>query len=165
MGSRATHEKVRLARDLEALPLVTAAFAAGELSYSKVRALTKIADNYLAHPDRLRCGNDRYTTLVIVDEDTLTGADPDGSWVLDDGTHIDTPTAHHIIHWADHGPTAMDNLVLLGHHHHRAIHEGGYTVAGLIATERGRHNPDNRIAGGDGHRPDIIRATDDSWPR
>jgi len=152
MGSRTAHEKVRVARDLEALPLVTTAFAAGELSYSKVRALTKIADNYLAHPDRLRCGNDRYTTLVIVDEDTLTGADPDGSWVLDDGTHIDIPTA-------------MGNLVLLGRHHHRAIHEGGYTVAGLIATERGRHNPDNRIAGGDGHRPDITRATDDSWPR
>ena len=56
-------------------------------------ALTAIADSHLARPDRLRSGNDRYTTLVIVDEDTLTGADPDGSCVLDDGTHIDTPTA------------------------------------------------------------------------
>ena len=251
-------------------------------------ALATIADNYLAHPDRLRSGNDRYTTVVIVEEHTLTGADPDGSCVLDDGTRIDTPTArrlacdsarqpiigaadgslldaghqtrtvnratrralhirdggcvfpgcgrthwvdaHHIVHWADHGPTALSNLVLLCRHHHRAIHEGGYTitgnpqtdpvqfhrpdgtpvdphcehitttpadiadltvrtgtepiepdtitghyagdplqlgdtVAGLIATERGRHNPDNRIAGSDGSRPDITQTTDDSWLR
>ena len=43
MGSRTAHEKVRVARDLEALPLVTTAFAAGELSYSKVRAISRIA--------------------------------------------------------------------------------------------------------------------------
>jgi hypothetical protein len=30
--------------------------------------------------------------------------------------------AHHIIHWADGGPTALDNLVLLCRRHHRQIH-------------------------------------------
>src|SRR5580658_7263221 len=36
-------EKVRVARRLEELPLVVAAFSTGELSYSKVRALTRVA--------------------------------------------------------------------------------------------------------------------------
>jgi hypothetical protein len=43
MGSRTAHEKVRIARRLDELPLVTEAFARGELSYSKVRAITRIA--------------------------------------------------------------------------------------------------------------------------
>jgi hypothetical protein len=36
--------------------------------------------------------------------------------------------AHHVVHWAEGGPTALDNLVLLCRHHHRLLHEGGYTV-------------------------------------
>ena len=35
---------------------------------------------------------------------------------------------HHIQHWADGGETRLDNLALLCRHHHRLIHEGGYTV-------------------------------------
>jgi hypothetical protein len=31
--------------------------------------------------------------------------------------------AHHIVHWADGGPTSLDNLVLLCRHHHRLIHQ------------------------------------------
>jgi hypothetical protein len=40
--------------------------------------------------------------------------------------------AHHIRHWAHGGDTSLDNLVLLCRHHHRLVHEGGYTL------ERGR---------------------------
>jgi len=36
--------------------------------------------------------------------------------------------AHHIVHWADGGETKMDNLVLLCRHHHRLVHEGGFSV-------------------------------------
>src|SRR3954454_22385940 len=38
----AAREHVRVARRLEGLPLVRAAFAEGRLSYSKVRALTRV---------------------------------------------------------------------------------------------------------------------------
>jgi Domain of unknown function (DUF222)/HNH endonuclease len=39
-----------------------------------------------------------------------------------------TVDAHHIEHWANGGPTSLDNLVQLCRHHHRLLHEGGYTV-------------------------------------
>jgi Domain of unknown function (DUF222)/HNH endonuclease len=39
----AARERVRVARRLGELPLVTAAFSVGELSYSKVRAITRVA--------------------------------------------------------------------------------------------------------------------------
>ena len=39
----AARERVRVARALDTLPAVTASFAAGQLSYSKVRALTRVA--------------------------------------------------------------------------------------------------------------------------
>jgi hypothetical protein len=39
----AARDRVRVARALEALPLISAEFGAGKLSYSKVRALTRVA--------------------------------------------------------------------------------------------------------------------------
>lgn len=49
----AAREKVRVARALESLPRFSAAMAAGQLSYSKARALTRVADadteKYLLH--------------------------------------------------------------------------------------------------------------------
>jgi len=41
----AAREKVRVAHCLEELPLINAAFAGGEISYSKVRAMTRVATN------------------------------------------------------------------------------------------------------------------------
>jgi hypothetical protein len=35
---------------------------------------------------------------------------------------------HHIRHWAHGGATTLENLVLLCRHHHRLIHEGGFSV-------------------------------------
>jgi hypothetical protein len=37
--------------------------------------------------------------------------------------------AHHVKHWADGGPTRLDNLILLCRRHHRAVHEDGFGVA------------------------------------
>ena len=39
----AAREKVRVARALEALPQISASFECGEISYSKVRAMTRVA--------------------------------------------------------------------------------------------------------------------------
>lgn len=36
--------------------------------------------------------------------------------------------AHHVVHWADGGPTSLDNTVLLCGHHHRLIHHSEWTV-------------------------------------
>jgi len=38
--------------------------------------------------------------------------------------------AHHVKHWARGGQTTLENLVLLCRHHHRLLHEGGFTVTG-----------------------------------
>ena len=44
IGLSAAREKVRIAHALRTLPAIAAAFAEGRLSYSKVRALTRVAD-------------------------------------------------------------------------------------------------------------------------
>lgn len=43
IGTVAAREKVRVARALQELPLLSEAFARGELSYSKIRAVTRVA--------------------------------------------------------------------------------------------------------------------------
>ena len=43
-------------------------------------------------------------------------------------THTRYVEAHHIVHWANGGKTALDNMVLLCSHHHRAVHELGFSV-------------------------------------
>ena len=56
--------------------------------------------------------------------------------------------AHHIEHWADGGPTDLDNLVQLCGAHHRLLHEGGFGVnrsaSGVLIFRRpdGRRIPD-----------------------
>jgi hypothetical protein len=45
LSQRAAREHVRVARRLRELPLIEAAFARGELSYAKVRALTRVANS------------------------------------------------------------------------------------------------------------------------
>ncbi|WP_165956524.1 HNH endonuclease signature motif containing protein [Kribbella antibiotica] len=48
--------------------------------------------------------------------------------------------AHHIIHWANGGPTSMQNLVLLCASHHRAVHADQWAVSittnGLVEVTR-----------------------------
>ena len=39
--------------------------------------------------------------------------------------HLD---AHHIVHWAHDGKTELINLALLCRHHHRLVHEGGFSM-------------------------------------
>jgi hypothetical protein len=67
------------------------------------------------------------TALVVRDEGCrFPGCDRPPAWT--DG--------HHIIHWADGGPTELDNLVSLCRSHHRQVHEEGWRI----------HIADNGIA-------------------
>jgi hypothetical protein len=47
----AAREKVRVAHCLQDLPLIDASFATGEISYSKVRAMTRVAIEGLLRRD------------------------------------------------------------------------------------------------------------------
>jgi len=55
-------------------------------------------------------------------------------WSRDDGCRFPACArtryihAHHVIHWAQGGPTQLDNLVLLCGEHHRMLHEGRYRM-------------------------------------
>ncbi len=51
--------------------------------------------------------------------------------------------AHHIHHWAQHGPTDATNLTLLCPTHHHLVHEGGWTITGNPDTTLSFHRPDN----------------------
>jgi uncharacterized protein DUF222/HNH endonuclease len=53
-----------------------------------------------------------------------------------------TCDAHHIVHFADGGPTAVDNGVLLCPRHHTLLHEGGFTVTGNPNAELMFFRPD-----------------------
>jgi hypothetical protein len=76
LGLVAAREHVRVGRALQSLPRVRAEFAAGRLSYSKVRALTSMASPHTeqdlvdmalhataAHLDRIAAGYRRATSL------------------------------------------------------------------------------------------------------
>jgi hypothetical protein len=59
------------------------------------------------------------TALVLRDQGCrFPGCDRSPAWT--DG--------HHIIHWSDGGPTALENLVSLCRPHHRAVHEQGWRI-------------------------------------
>lgn len=60
--------------------------------------------------------------------------------------------AHHMVHWADGGETSMDNLVLLCRHHHRLVHEGGFTVQRQPDGEIRFTTPQGKIIPANGHR-------------
>ncbi len=52
--------------------------------------------------------------------------------------------AHHIVWYSKGGPTVIDNLVLLCRRHHRAVHEGGWNIAGDPASELQFIRPNGR---------------------
>ncbi|UUY03493.1 HNH endonuclease [Svornostia abyssi] len=53
--------------------------------------------------------------------------------------------AHHIEHWADGGATELKNLVHLCTHHHRLLHEGGFTVRAEAHGGFSFRTPDGRL--------------------
>jgi hypothetical protein len=53
--------------------------------------------------------------------------------------------AHHVKHWADGGETSMGNTILCCKHHHRLLHEGGFTMELSPAGEARFFRPDGRL--------------------
>lgn len=103
----AAREQVRVARCLRTLPLIDASFAAGEISYSKVRAMTRVAtpenEDYLlmfaqygtaSHVEQIvrkyrnvKCANDEKSAIKQEqkeqeDRKLVYFQDDDGSWVI-----------------------------------------------------------------------------------
>jgi hypothetical protein len=58
-------EKVRVAHALKHLPLISAAFSSGELSYSKVKAMTRVADR--GNEDELLAFALRHTAVTVAE--------------------------------------------------------------------------------------------------
>jgi len=52
---------------------------------------------------------------------------------------------HHIIHWAQGGPTTLSNLTALCRRHHRAVHEEGYRVERHPDGELEFRRPDGEV--------------------
>jgi hypothetical protein len=81
--------------------------------------------------------------------------------------------AHHIRHWADGGPTQMDNLVLTCKTHHRLLHEGRFRVhmdetvpqRPVFTSLRGAHIPDVPPAMSIDGRPLSSRAGAQRWDK
>jgi hypothetical protein len=119
----AAREKVRVARSLEHLPEITDAFAKGEISYSKVRAMTRVAtpanESVLVHI--ARNGTAGHVEKLVRKcrwtqrRDAATLAQRQNEFRFCEG--------HHLKHWADGGETKLDNLITLCGFHHRLVHE------------------------------------------
>jgi hypothetical protein len=61
--------------------------------------------------------------------------------------------AHHVVHWADGGETALGNLVLLCRPHHRLVHSGGFSL-GMKDGAPVFRRPDGSAIGND-HAPPV----------
>jgi hypothetical protein len=56
--------------------------------------------------------------------------------------------AHHVIHWADGGPTSLDNLALLCRRHHTMVHHTAWRLEIDPETRRPRWHPPPRRGDG-----------------
>jgi hypothetical protein len=63
LSMNAAREKVRVAHALKTLPAIAAAFSSGELSYSKVRAMTRVAGQH--NEDELLSFASKTTTAIL----------------------------------------------------------------------------------------------------
>lgn len=100
----AAREKVRVAHALAELPEISAAFREGRLSYSKVRAMTRVAtsenESYLmmiadhgtaTHVERLVRGYRRLGRLEAAEQETNRHAERELRWYVDvDGSYVFT---------------------------------------------------------------------------
>lgn len=70
-------------------------------------------------------------------------------------THKYYIDGHHIKHWSDGGETSLDNLVQLCRHHHRLVHEGGFTCQKNAEGKVEFRNPNDRLIARAGRLPTL----------
>jgi hypothetical protein len=58
-----------------------------------------------------------------------------------------TCDVHHVHHFADGGPTAVGNGILICPRHHTAVHEGGFRITGEPNGTLTFHRPDGSVLG------------------
>jgi hypothetical protein len=164
-------------------------------------ALGLVAESALAAGLDPGSRGDRYQVVVHVDAEVLAAGSEGGSSWLADGTHVSAETsrrlacdsarvvmqhaadgsvldvgrrtrsispglrralehrdtgcrfpgcgrrlcdAHHVEPWADGGATSLSNILLLCRHHHRAVHEEGFSVDLAPNGEARFYRPDGR---------------------
>jgi hypothetical protein len=87
------------------------------------------------------------------------------------GCGVRRAEGHHIHHWANGGPTRLENLALLCGRHHRAVHEDGYTVVrdkdgpAVLQHPAGAADPRGSGATGGAGRPGTGPRRDESRAR
>src|SRR5713101_835432 len=81
-------------------------------------AITPIIDGEADHTSRVVPGATRRALIARDKGCRFPGCDCPAAWT----------DAHHIKHWADGGPTTLENLILLCRRHHRLVHEEGWTL-------------------------------------
>ncbi len=81
-------------------------------------AITPTIDGEADHTSRVLPGATRRALVARDKGCRFPGCDRPPAWT----------DAHHVKHWADGGPTTLDNLVLLCRRHHRLVHEEGWSL-------------------------------------
>lgn len=125
LSLRTARDHLRVAHALRTLPAITAVFAAGRVSYSKVRALTRIATPATENG-----------LLIVALQAARSAAQLRALRIRDRGrcvfpgcTTSRRLDAHHIRWWHRGGPTDLDNLALICRHHHTLLHDHHYRMS------------------------------------
>jgi hypothetical protein len=128
LNPRSAREQVRVARALRELPLIRESFSCGELTYSKVRALTRVA-------------TPKSEAELVDFAGVFTAAQLERA--LRAYARVSSEAAHELHQWEklsyfwdDEGNLNVrarvapedGALILLCSRHHRLVHEGGYRV-------------------------------------
>jgi hypothetical protein len=162
---------VKAARDV---PVTTKAAIVVTIDLDRLREQTGTGTTTTGHQlppaavRQLACDADIIPTILGTHSEVLdlgrrrrlaTPAQHRALWVRDHGCTYPgctrPPTwcdAHHLTHWADGGPTDLDNLILLCARHHTLVHDRNLTatITGTGVTwhgipDHGRGNPPRRI--------------------
>ncbi len=75
-------------------------------------------------------------------------------------THQHAIDGHHIAHWSQGGETRLGNLVQLCRHHHRLVHEGGFTCTKNTAGRVEFHDRNGRRIESSGKLPAVRPSID-----